>query len=80
MAVVHSISVYYLKITLSWYSISESLLSYNQKDLVWKSAIQLQSVIVWIHNTVNQASGNYISFSFYVKVSIKRDSESSFNK
>ena len=70
MAVAYSINVYYLKTTLAQYSIPQSLFTYNQNDLVLKSAIQLQSVIVWIHNAMNGASGNYISFSLYVKVSI----------
>ena len=70
VAVVHSISVYYLKITLAQYSITQSLFIHNKKSLVLKSAIQLQSVIVWIHNTMNWASGSHISFSLCVKVSI----------
>ena len=70
MAVVHSSSVYYLKITLAQYNVSKNLFIHNQDNLVLKSAIQLQSVIVWIHNTVYQALGSHISFSLCVKVSI----------
>ena len=66
----HSISVYYLKITLAQYNVPQSLFTQNQNDLVLKSAIQLQAVIVWIHNTMNRASGSHISFSLCVKVSI----------
>ena len=62
MAVVHSISVYYLKITLAQYNISQSLFTHNQNDLVLKSAVQLQAVIVWIHNTMNWAS---VTFHFH---------------
>jgi uncharacterized membrane protein YqhA len=40
VAVVHGISVYYLKITLAQYSTSQSLFTYNQNDLVL-SAVQL---------------------------------------